>query len=97
MAISRRCSSLRRPSSAARWASTGRLAPASLTVRAAEIDDTSAVANAARAATVRCAAASSSGPNSVAAAPDAIIVPTKNRAGTKLRETSVIGPPGPRW
>src|SRR5690348_9983083 len=33
IAISRRCSSLRAPSRRARWASTGLVAPASLTVR----------------------------------------------------------------
>src|SRR5829696_893367 len=64
-AISRRCRSLRVLSSPARWARTGPVAPASFTVRAAASEDTSAVANAARAATVRRAARASSGPNSV--------------------------------
>src|SRR6185436_2089033 len=46
--ISRRCRALRTVSSFARWASTGAVAPASLTVRAADSAETSAVANAAR-------------------------------------------------
>ncbi len=78
--ISRRCRSLRTTSSRARWASTGRVAPASFTVRAADSDDTSAVANAARAATVRRADRSSRGPNSVAASPE-----THHRAGEEQR------------
>src|SRR3954454_19771560 len=44
--ISRRCRSLRTVSRPARWASTDRVAPASFTVRAAESEDTSAVAKA---------------------------------------------------
>src|SRR5262245_15666666 len=79
--ISRRCRSLRSRSSRARWASTGRVAPASLTVRAADSDDTSAVANAARAATVRRAEAARPGPNSVAASPDNTLVHEKNSGG----------------
>ena len=90
MAISRRCFSLRSASSRARWSSTGTVAPASFTVRAADSDDTRAVANAARAATVRRAARSSRGPNRVAARPETTIVPTKNRAGTYEPEAQVI-------
>src|SRR5213083_809693 len=88
--ISRRCRSLRVPSSRARCARTGRVAPASWTGRAADSDDTSAVANAARAATVRRAERSSSGPNRVAAAPETTIVPAKNSAGTAVPDTNVI-------
>src|SRR5262245_10683936 len=88
--ISRRWRSLRIASSRARCASTGRVAPASFTVRAADSDDTNAVANAARAATVRFADAASPGPNRVAASPDSSMVPAKNAAGTKDREISVI-------
>ena len=66
------------------------MAPASFTVRAADSDDTSAVANAARAATVRRADRSSRGPNSVAASPETSIVPTKNSAGTNDPDTAVI-------
>src|SRR6266487_203740 len=88
--VSRRCRSLRTPSSRARCASTGRVAPASFTVRAAESDDTSAVANAARAATVFRAERSSSGPNRVAASPETSIVPAKNIAGTAVPDTRVI-------
>src|SRR5262245_23580332 len=81
IAISRRCRSLRSRSSRARWLSTGPVAPASLTVRAADSDDTSAVANAARAATVRRADAARGGPNSVAGSPDATLVHEKNSGG----------------
>jgi len=66
------------------------VAPASLTVRAADSDDTSAVANAARASTVRRAAFSSRGPNIVAASPDTTIVPRKNTAGTSDFAAAVI-------
>ena len=88
--ISRRCRSLRTVSSRARCASTDPVAPASLTVRAADNDDTSAVANAARAATVWPAARSSSGPNNAAALPLTAIVAAKNSAGTNVPETSVM-------
>src|SRR5919199_1282865 len=44
--ISWRCRSLRTLSSRARWVNTGRDAPASFTVRAADSDETSAVTNA---------------------------------------------------
>jgi hypothetical protein len=90
MTISRRCRSLRTSSSRARCSSTGSVAPASLTVRAADSDDTSAVAKAARPATVRRAAFSSRGPNRVAARPETTIVPRKNRPGTIDCETAVI-------
>src|SRR5262249_7002310 len=88
--ISRRCRSLRTASSRARWASTGRVAPASFTVRAADSDDTSAVANAARAATVLRAARSSNGPKPVAASPETTIVARKNSPGTTVPDTTVI-------
>ncbi len=82
--ISRCCRSLRMLSNRARCASTGRVAPASFTVRAADSADTSAVANAARAATVLRAERSRRGPNRVAANPDTSIVPANNSAGTAL-------------
>src|SRR5690349_9086226 len=88
--ISRRWRWLRAVSRRARWSSTGLVAPASFTVRAADSDDTSAVANAARAATVRRAERSSRGPKSVAASPDTTIVPAKKAAGTNDREAAVI-------
>ena len=66
------------------------MAPASLTVRAADSDDTRAVANEARAATVRRAAFSNRGPNSVAASPDTTIVPRKNSAGTNDCDANVM-------
>src|SRR5262249_43342215 len=67
-----------------------RVAPASFTVRAADSDDTSAVANAARAATVLRAARSSNGPKPVAASPETTIVARKNSPGTTVPDTTVI-------
>ena len=76
--ISFRWRSLRTRSRRARWASTGCVAPASFTVRAADSADTSAVANAARAPTVWRPDRSSSGPKTVATAPETSMAVAKN-------------------
>src|SRR6185369_4131761 len=88
--ISRRCRSLRTRSRPASWPSTGRVAPASFTVRAAESAETSAVAKAARAATVRRPDFSNDGPKIDATSPEMTMVPAKNRAGTMLPDTIVV-------
>src|SRR5262245_26409483 len=88
--ISRRWRSLRVRSSCARWARTGPVAPDSFTVRAADSEDTRAVTNSARAATVRRPDRSSTGPKPVATTPERAIVPAKNSAGSALRDTIVV-------
>lgn len=67
-----------------------RTAPDSFTVRAADSDETSAVANAARVATVVAARLASRGPNADAARAEITTVARKNSAGTGEPEITVM-------